>query len=314
MHTAIVMRFPFFFAGCFAVVTGLAACSSSSGGKSAQDTFADAFCAQFEPCCAGAAMPLDGVACHAWVAQQARGAVFDQAAGDACLAAMQAQPVGADFCTNLGPTAGTLCTQVFKATSGSVPPGGACESSEDCLAPASGVAYCHVPIDPKTGAQTGTPTCRQTVWGKPGDGPCIQEQQGAITKSSWPADKPVPDVAYSCDEGTGVFCDFGGTYTCTSFHAPGEPCTLDGDQCGPDGYCQESTDTSVTFQCVATLPAGSPCTQGSSQCGASATCSASSTCVAPQPEGSACTLPEQCSFQCLHGRCVSYAENILCGP
>jgi hypothetical protein len=318
MHTAAVMRFSFFFAGCFAIVTGLVACSSSSGGgadtTAAQNAFADAFCAQFKPCCAGSGLRIDGVACHDWITQQARGAVFDHAAGDACLAAMQADAPGAAFCTTLGPTAGTACAQVFEPPSGTVPPGGACKSYEDCQAPANGFAYCYLPID-TTGKQTFPEKCMQTIWGKPGDGPCVSQLQGAVTETSGPGLDPLPEVTYACDESTGVFCDFGGTHQCTPFRGAGQPCTQSGDECGPDGWCQMNADVSPpTWKCVAALPVGASCDTFQSQCGSQGRCSKrTSTCVAIQPEGSACTLDEQCPYQCFQRRCISYAESDLCG-
>jgi hypothetical protein len=294
----------------------LACCSSQQ--PSAIEAFAQDYCAYYMPCCGGDAGAPDPGTCKSTVVSwQSFG--FDSSLTSACLTAMKQASATTDFCTTLG-SAMAPCAAIFAAvgSSGTVQPGGTCTSYTDCASVSGGVAVC-VPLASSHNSTTGT--CSQVRRGLAGDTPCEGEEYDGV--SSGEGSGGDPNVTYECHDFDGVYCDFA-TSTCEPFLATGQPCDLNGDNCGPFASCQSAyvnlPDGGVASSaCAADLEAGAACDPTATDvsqvlCDPRVTrCRAStSTCTPFLPSGSACTTDDECEGSCVAGRCATVFEAELC--
>jgi hypothetical protein len=292
----------------------LLACSSSPSQPDTSNelaSFAQQFCAYVMPCCGQAPDPTT---CESVIASD-RVLGFDPRLTSACLTAMKQAAATTDFCSSLG-AASEPCQAVFASvpSSGTTPPGGSCVHADDCAAPTSaGFASCLAPSPAPDGAAR---NCYQVINGKAGDGPCYAEEYAGITASEGTASRAYK--SYVCHDFDGVFCNFD-THLCQPFLAAGAPCDINGDSCGPYQYCASMTlpDGSFGSVCKPLLQAGASCdpsTVTNEKCDFRTThCRGDTrTCTPFLPNGSACTMDEQCDGACRAGQCVTALQAKLC--
>lgn len=284
------------------------ACSDDDPSPISQ--FAEAYCDLMMPCCREAGLNSNPQNCRMWISWAGSDSSFDEAKGNACLAAMRAASSKPEFCTLEDDVVEDdgACSEVFTSV-GTVQPGGACEWDEDCAGSPEGPGECRSYDE----GQERFSMCIIAADGRAGDAPCIATRNGSITFYEY-TDKP-PLFAYICDEANGVHCDkVGETYTCVARPVLGEPCS-NFESCVQTAYCDPVSDT-----CVERLPPGSACTDDG-ECEDAAFCDDSGnvwTCTAKRPVGATCTSFTECaSGWCEDGKCDGGSANIglqlLCG-
>lgn len=272
--------------------------------------FAEAYCDLLMPCCREAGLNSNPKNCRTWMAWAGSENSFDEAKGNACLAAMRAASSKPEFCTLEDDVVEDdgACDEVF-TSAGTVQPGGACEWDEDCADSPEGTGKCQTFYE----GDVRRSMCIITADGKAGDAPCIATRSGSFTVFVGSGTPPL--FAYICDEAKGVHCDkVGETYACVARPTLGEPCS-NFESCVQTAFCDPISDT-----CVDRLPPGEACTDDR-QCVDSAFCEDSSnvwTCTAKRPAGATCTSFTECaSGWCEDGKCDGGSANIglqlLCG-
>ncbi|MGH7294446.1 MAG: hypothetical protein ACRELB_05925, partial [Polyangiaceae bacterium] len=293
------------FLGAVAACTG-----SSSNGASG---FVQKYCSLLTPCCAAAGLPSSGQGCDQLGSAASAKPGYDDAKAQECLSGMQAEQAAGTLCSTIGDDI-PACNQVFPPTSGSTPPGGTCQTDQDCAAASGGGATCYTNFSFGDGGSSQTQTCIQTQPGQAGDGPCIGDKQGTSTIYEWGGSGSPPTLAYLCDPSSGTTCDLT-TQKCLALAATGASCTSDS-ACVGDDYCAY---VSGVAQCTPRLPDGSSCAQASNACLTTSTCDAtSSTCIPLLANGSACATSGQCqSGSCDNQKCsdigAAFGLAIICG-
>ena len=282
---------------CLALVAAAACGGKASGGgpgpgsgdTSTLSEFASAFCSLFNPCCADAGLPATGAQCQTLVIGLGGSTgTYNASAGSACIAAAQAEP---NLCGSIS-TAIPACTQVFATGGGSVKAGGACTQDGDCAIPSGGgSASCYITATlGDGGTTTETGTCFATVPGQAGSTPCLETitelPGGGTATSSSPSTNGGAPVwqGYSCDEGSGVYCD-STTSACAALVPAGGSCAGT-EQCVLSAYCSDA-------KCVAKAPVGSSCADAT--CDATSYCDTSNVCAALLPSGAACQFSMACA-------------------
>ena len=287
-------------------------CSSGSGGASGKDDFIAKYCAEFSPCCAKAGRPTDGAACRAiFGALTPPG--YDPAAGNACLAEVQAAASSPTFCDNTGNVPAPSCDMVFAKTGGTLQPGAPCTQDAECALSAEGKVICASLY--KNGAEIRK--CQVQIAGKSGDSPCAGTVDGNITffsGSSTATD--VAPKAYLCDVATGVYCD-SSTEACVAIGQIGDMCSANSGSygCVKTAYCD-----SVTKTCTAKKVVGDACTSFPDPCAAGNYCDdATLKCTVALDDGAPCMSGRTCaSGSCVNGKCAKAGSTdiglaFLCG-
>ncbi len=311
----------------------LVACGSDDddGGPISADefdqTFADAVCTFYVNCglledrAQCAQVELDGRTSEASVAGVEMGSViYDADAAATCLSRLSSCERASVF--GLTSAAGAACSNVFRGT---VPAGGACTNRVQC---ASG--SCNLACDPQTcceGTCVGdTPTFVYVKLGEAcGSGRvCTDSQCDDATKTC----VELKAVGSACNEGfecEGQLCTnnvcaqpvaTGGACTsddecasfsdiCSSATKKCAPMGLTGDACVDDGDCSPVYACGSGKTCELGPGLGDPCV---SDCIDHSYCDpATSTCMAPKPDGASCTDESECEGTCtVDGLCATY--------
>ncbi|MBI3206860.1 MAG: hypothetical protein HYZ29_35315 [Myxococcales bacterium] len=268
------------FAGCGGSTDG----GGSSATPVAKEDFpaelARAVCNNIGSCCQQAGYVHDAAKCatllEGMYGKMTTGAVqYDAQKGGECVAyaVTVVQKCGAD--AEPGP-----CGSV---TTGTIPAGGKCQSSAECIAPSGGDADCNDGV------------CVQQPRGKAGDGcsgTCTEDGNTTMCSGGMGGTSGGSAICYTND---GLVCRQDGK--CGAAAKVGEPCSYD--DCVTDAYCDMSAE-----KCVARVAVGGSCT-GDDQCADGAYC-AGSKCVDEKPQGATCAEYSECeSHECEDGKCGS---------
>lgn len=230
--------------------------------------YADLICPRLSPCCQATGQSNDVSACKRFIkllSGTSSGTKFNQDAADACLAAL------ADWsCTEQEPD---VCDNVL---SGTVAPGGSCDSNTDCAAPVEGGVTCQIDY----GSGTSKGTCKVEPVPAAGQ-PCGAESSTATEH-------------FVCDQDPAFFCDSG---TCKARAAVGEACEGYG-ACLPDAYCDTS---GASWTCVGLSKVGESCGVG---CVEGAYCGPDG-CTKKKAMGEPCQSWDECEGSCdtASGKC-----------
>jgi hypothetical protein len=286
---------------CLCAASALVASACSDDDKSPAEQFAAEYCQLLSPCCAEAGFSSDPSGCEQIMGFALMGSSFDEGSGDACLSAMRAERSNEEYCTmvhGLEP-----CESVFASPSGSVQPGGTCESDSDCANTAEGQGHCFNASDDGSGGDL----CMIATMGAEGSTPCVGNKSGGLTVFFPPA--PPPKVGYVCDQNQGLSCDFT-TSRCAAMKKVGEPCSYE-TPCVDGAYCVHDTDL-----CAPRGEIGADC-EGFDldECVEEAYCDDSQKCAKRLPAGSACTVGE-CEGNCVDHKCepaFDFGYAFLCG-
>ena len=267
------------------------ACSSGSGTgggvgggniplEDLPEAYASTICDNIGPCCQQEGLTHDAAQCRAMIAglmsqivgQVQSGKVkYDGSAAGQCLQAAKPRVAACDLNLEIA-----ACDTVF---TGTVPEGGSCTDSEECIAPAGAETDCDNGICVVEKRGVAGDTCKWT---------CEENQTSTICSGSG------ADTGARCFVNDGLYCD-GTTEVCTQQHALGATgCGFDDDACVAGAYCESDT-------CVAQIAVGGACS-GFGSCVDSAYCD-NGTCAAQKPIGSSCTS----STECLDGGCENGA-------
>jgi hypothetical protein len=255
---------------------------------------ADAWCTLLSGCCSGAGFPYGGNACRTGFQLTLRDALanqkvaFDEHAAGECIAAVRS--AGCEDIVAID----SACRTVINGT---VPAGGACATSAECVKPSAGIAFCYSGI------------CNPPH-GKAGD-PCFTDCEDwgssiACHSSEWRNSSDAGAVSTACYSNDGLWC--GASRTCEPLAAVSQSCgarTIDGHLVYVS--CVEGADCdSTTHVCtpVHLLPVGSDCIGGA--CNDTAYCDSSTgKCTAFKPNGANCQLEIECSSRvCASNVCV----------
>ncbi|HEY3822148.1 MAG TPA: Dickkopf N-terminal cysteine-rich domain-containing protein [Polyangiaceae bacterium] len=292
-----------FATACLGLLVGVA-CSSGSGGggggaASNGSAFAQDFCNLIEPCCAQAGLGTTGTLCLAFADEAAESGTYDPAAGEACIAGMQAESGTPALCTYLGNDV-PACSQAFRANGGSAPPGAACMQDSDCASAPGGGATCFTDFAFGDGGSNETQTCVQTMVGQAGQGPCIGIVEPSGTEYEWSGTGSPPSSGYTCATASGLTCDQT-TQKCLALATTGAACSSDQD-CVAADYCSFGGQGSA---CAVRFADGASCSADAEGCLATSYCDSSTmTCKPLLATGSSCTASQQCSStQCVNDVC-----------
>jgi hypothetical protein len=240
-------------AAALAAVAFLGCKSSDGGGASNVPSndfaaqYASAYCESIGPCCAQAGIASDVESCRSTLQPTLAATVkillenpkitYNESATGICLDEIRASLTA---CTDRTRAASKTCQQVFVGT---VPIGGACATSNDCVKQAGGSVYCSQAVCTWSGNQTEQPR------GKLGDGcnATCQAGNGTTGCAGW----GVSDAGSSttCWISDGLYCPIG--RVCTAVAAIGQRCSGNY-SCVEDAHCQNGA-------CVANEATG-PCT------------------------------------------------------
>lgn len=275
---------------CFA----FAACSDDD--ESSSSGFVSEYCDLMMRCCSEAGYSSNPSQCKALLGALTSSASYSASNGEKCLAAMRAASSHPDFCKMDDDILddGGACEKVFSegGSSGSVQPGGECESDSDCADSAQGEGECYHYWEDSASYQV----CVIIAEGQAGSDPCIGTRNEDYT--SYEGSGPPPEMGYVCDEADGLYCD-STSRKCVAFRAVGESCSYS-ERCGNDAYCNSEG------VCAARLSAGSPCTSTyGDECVETAYCDEDSmTCKQKLEGGAPCTSSDQClSDWCVNDKC-----------
>jgi hypothetical protein len=257
--------------------------SNGSSGPIDINAFASQVCALYGPCCADAGLPTNGQQCQVlFVALGGAQGTYNASAAGACLDALKQSSSAGTFCQAGGANA-PQCNQVFGAGTGTVPPGGQCMKSSDCMASSGETATCQTNVMFVDGGSTDTSTCLVEKPGKAGDSPCVAsiiELPGGGTETTFNFSRgngPPPSTGFKANS----YCDFA-SMTCKASVAAGGSCS-GGMMCDSMSYCD----------------------------------SASQTCTAALANGAVCATSEQCqSRACNNGKCENSGNlglQLICG-
>jgi hypothetical protein len=308
-------------AGSFAfaavVACGGSTAGSGGGGGGGTDinSFANQFCALYEPCCADAGLPANGQQCQVLVvALGGSQGKYDAAAGSACLQALQQLANEGKFCSS-GANA-PECNKVFAGSSGGTqPPGAACAKDSDCASSADGKVTCaFYTTFNDAGGSSDNGSCVLEKPGNAGDSPCIatvKELANGVSETLFNFGSGMPPAqGFACDEANNLYCD-SQSHACAALSGVGGACQSS-DQCTSTAYCDYASHA-----CVARAQSGASCS-GGALCAASLYCDMTSkTCTPSLGNGVACSTSDQCqSSQCINGKCSGSGNlglQLICG-
>jgi hypothetical protein len=283
-------------------------CGGGGGGGTASE-FIASYCDFLAPCCGMAGLKSDGKQCRALLGALAP-AMYNPAAGEACLAELRGASGKADFCSSGVDSAS--CDGAFpQSSSGTKKPGETCTQDDECAPSTEGKVECQTLFS--SGAEIRK--CQLQVIGKEGDQPCVGTVEGNGTSYVFGSGNDIPARGYLCRVADGLHCDRT-TQACTKFKAVGADCS-GGDECGSSAFCGSDR------KCTARKNVGEACSGGfgsREECVAAAFCQDSSmTCAAKLGSGAACTDSDECkSSSCVNGKCegdvpVNFGLALLCG-
>lgn len=241
---------------------------------------ARAVCNNIGSCCQQAGYPHDPTQCAALLEgmykNMTAGAVqYDPQKGGECVAYAASMVKACSDAPDPGP-----CENVAVGT---VPAGGKCTSSAECIAPAGGDAGCNDGV------------CVQQPRGKLGDGCSSTCTEDGNTTSCSGGMGGASSGNASCFTNDGLVCRDDGK--CGAAAKVGETCSYD--DCVASAYCDMSAE-----KCVARVAVGGACT-GEGQCADGAYCDGAK-CATEKPQGAPCVESNECeSHECSDDKCAS---------
>jgi len=278
----------------------LLACSGSTTGGTTSagpvpreqfaSQFAHAICDNIGGCCQQSGVPHDPAAC-VQVLEPLYAQLFgsyksqyDAAKGGECVAYAANL---AKSCTPNPPPG--PCDDV---SVGTVPNGGQCQYSADCIRPPNGDVSCNDGV------------CEQEPRGKLGDGcsgTCTEYGNStSCSGGSGGTSGSGPAVCYTND---GLQC--GSSGTCEALAALGAACQYGG--CVAEAYCDWSAQ-----KCVPRVTIGGSCTD-TEDCVDGAFCDSTSKCAALLANGAACSSDSDClSDACVADKCGAGGLSVFC--
>jgi hypothetical protein len=272
----------------FTAFAGCGGSSTEGGGTNAAPVakekfageLAKAVCTNIGPCCQQAGYTHDAVKCTAsleglYQNMVAGNVLYDAQKGGNCIAYAAGAMKNCDDDPAPGP-----CESV---ATGTVPDGGKCAASAECIGPPGGDAYCNDGV------------CVQTPRGKLGDGcsgTCTEA--GSSTSCSGGSGGASGGNAL-CYTNDGFVC--GSEGKCAPLAPIGEACTEGG--CVATAYCQYPSE-----KCVSRVAVGGAC-EISNECAEGAYCTAGK-CATTKLDGAGCEEWEECaSGKCEAAKCGS---------
>ncbi len=286
-------------------VVGTMACSSGSTSQKtatgapvpqaeAGQAYVDAICNSIAPCCQQNGFAYDQATCLAnGPAFQAEfdkevaksvGKVYDAQKAGNCFAQLRVavatcNPKSSDFDFEHS----SECDGIFRGT---VAPGGACTSSNECALAAGGEARCE-----KTSSSSGSPSTGRCIQLVPATEGVSCQSQTASTENVF------GDCTYTNSET--FFCD-SRTSKCAKRLAVGESCFDEAGNVLYDGCLSSAFCNTVSKKCEAKVGPGGDCSTGSTNCLKGSYCDSSSKkCVALKKGGEACASEDGAT--CEHG-------------
>ncbi len=288
--------------------------------KSPMQSFVNEYCSMVSTCCESWGAKNDGGAtCKMFIAYMSMGATYDAARGDACLEYMRSAQSEGKLCT-VATSASTAdpnpCQEVIETapSTGTTQPGGTCDFSDDCAAPAGKTASCasYYSSDGDAGSGSFVRYCQVVTPGKEGDGPCSMTvtENGSTWSSSMGGDKVLETI--SCAKADGLYCDQT-SQKCTAVSADGADCKIS-EACTTASFCSSSG------KCTPDIAIGSACEEFYSDCVEGAYCDeASGECAKLKAQGEACVSMTECvTMDCTDSKCgpgfgSGLVGGMLCG-
>ena len=295
----------------FRVLSGLVAlcplgCSStpSSHGSTPvaysdfANTMAQAYCSSINDCCIKAG--YDASTCESSL----------KAEFTAMLATMAADPkivydpAAAARLVDAVKTVNTACTDPTLSSSmniswndvfhGTVGPGGACGSSQDCIKPDGGYVTCNAGVCAPEAGPTSLFDGPHASLGQSCSDTCINSGNG----SSCSGTAAAATGAGNCWTNDGLYCS--GT-TCTEVAKIGQTCS-GGNYCEAAGHCENSSDTCVAATATGACMASDACVS-TSYCDYTA-----QVCTPKKANGAACNQDTECTGgQCEQDHCRNWS-------
>lgn len=261
----------------------IVACSSSSSSGDAFHAFASEYCNLTAHCCTSAS-EKDPASCtnSLETLQVYFGGTYDQARGDACLAALRKV---SDCNYN---AAESLCNGVLGSkgtTSGTKQPGDDCKSSSECAASADGPVTCSYTFSSGTNGGVTYQLCQVQAEGA-SDGPCEGDLEVNGSRSTQQSMGKPPGVAHFCPIAKGLKCE-STSHTCKTLGDGGAAC-MTGELC-KSGVCSSQ-------MCAAVVAVGGSCAMGG-VCAEGAFCQ-NGTCAAKLTAGMPCPIGNECVDFC----------------
>lgn len=251
--------------------------------------YAPAYCAAATPCCKSKGSTTDQAGCEKALYQQFTliqdSATYDKTLGKDCIDNLQVLAEDSDACSILekGLSECLKAVTLQAATTGTVAPGGACTSSEECAPPPQGDARCEeVGLEPKK-------ICQHVLGGADGATPCVGDARQTLVVNEDP--KLSVGTVYRCNEG--LQCD-SSSRVCKAAGAIGSSCFASF-ECTSSAYCAGG-------KCVAALADGAKCASDD-ECSSKSFCSSKQSCAAYVAPGGACTSDPD--SRCADGACVN---------
>jgi Dickkopf N-terminal cysteine-rich region len=310
--------------GTFAVFA-IAACGSSSnsgtGDTSTLGGFINSYCSYVGSCCGSQGQPSDGSQCRVLL-EFSNITNYDATKGQACIAAVQsAASSDPSWCIASPSTTSAACDQATSSgPSGTVAPGGKCNTAADCAgAPTGDTVVCQFPpiIVSNSDGGNAEETCVVQVHGKAGDGPCAGTVEPVTGGTSTSFNNNFDAGASSGPE---VFCFVSDGVSCSQTSSQCVALAQIGDSCQGGAQCVSGSHCDFTSEkCAANAATGDAC-QLDSDCTTGDYCDTTAkTCAARAATGAACTTGNQCTSEdCSNGKCgagfgASFGLALLCG-
>jgi hypothetical protein len=173
------------------------------------------------------------------------------------------------------------CSRVFNEPSGPHGPGERCSVTADCAGIPGLVTSCV--------SVSGPGVCLSRKAGKLGDYPCLSTVTTAGVFLSEGLSGSPSARGFFCAESDGLACDWS-SRKCAALLPAGSACRdFPGIPCA-SSFCSNGV-------CKDVARVGQSCS--STLCDGSGYCDATSTCVAPLPDGASCTSDDQCNGICI---------------
>jgi hypothetical protein len=265
---------------------------------------AAAYCPSIATCCTSASITSDTTACSNTLSTYVDAQVnvllkdpkiaFDAAAAGRCVEAYRA---ALSACTDRALSSQVNAT--CKVFVGTVPPGGSCSESQECVSPTTGYVSCDTAVCVVHNDGIGS----SSVHAKASE-PCSETCSGDDNSSSCSGSASTGTDAGTPPSGAcwvedGLYC--GTDHTCQTSPKIGQPCG-NYDYCEAAGHCLSGT-------CVADTASGE-CTYGDG-CITTSYCDSSATpfhCVPRKANGEACNNDNECvGGQCEQDHCRNWS-------
>ena len=267
---------------------------------------ASAYCPPIATCCTSMGIASDVATCTTTLGALVDAEIklnldnpkiaYDAAAARRCVEAYRA---ASSACTDraLSHQVNQACQKVFMGT---VPPGGGCASSAECVPPAAGYVSCDTAVCVVQTDSFGTSSVHAKV-GEPCSGTCSGDENSSSCSGTASTGAP---AAGSCWVEDGLFC--GTDNTCQAAPKIGQPCG-NYNYCEAAGFCQGAV-------CAADTATGE-CTYGEG-CLPTSYCDTTTAspfhCAPRKANGEACNDDSECvGGQCEQDHCRNFSVATL---